>query len=180
MSISKYLQPVTSYSALNLIWTLLRLTNGVYFDRVFFKFKENNYEKANRLLELHKFYTQKVASAPDDEEDDGFFTLQLIDFVIVFLLNLEDDELGPHLQRVFELNNIDVPDLKKIAQSYIKTFGLDQDQDDITQNVPQKDFKTVSQNPSESESEETSKHKRVKVGESEEVGQGEIDMSQLK
>lgn len=112
------------HNCISLIANILRSTSGVNFDRVFYKFKENSFEKIDRLIELHKYYTDKVRNAPEDDENDGFFTLQLIDFVIIFLHNLDDYELNEHMGMLMNINGIEKEDVLRVSQSYTKTFEV--------------------------------------------------------
>ena len=72
---------------------------------MFYKFKENNFEKLDRLIDLHKYYTQKVRTTPEGEED-GYFTLQIVDFLITFLGNLTDFDLNDHLKMMLDMQGI--------------------------------------------------------------------------
>ncbi|CAI2370204.1 unnamed protein product [Moneuplotes crassus] len=153
-------------SCISLISNLLRITKGVEFDRVFYKFKENKFEKIDRLIELHKYYTNKVRTTPEEEEDDGYFTLQIIDFVIIFLINLKDFDIEDHFKLLLEMHGINKIDIQKVSMAYTKTFGLEEKGQSDAMNQQQEDqFRSVSVNPSESESEETIGNKRIKLDE---------------
>lgn len=137
------------------------------FDRVFYKFKESNFEKIDRLIELYKFYTHKVSTTEDDE-NDGFFTLQLISFVINFLYKLDDFDLNSHLNLMLNMHNLVIADIQKISLSYTKAFGLEENEPEEVEinQINEKNYKSVSQNPSESESEELGLgNKRMKINE---------------
>jgi hypothetical protein len=146
----------------------LRTAQGVVFDRVFYKFKENNFEKVDRLIELYNFYTNKVRTTEDDE-NDGFYTLQLISFTINFLYKLDDFDLNSHFNLLLNMHDLAISDIQKISLSYTKTFGLEENEPDEIGlvDINDKNFKSVSQNPSESESEEIALgNKRMKLDES--------------
>lgn len=147
------------------IFRILKKAGGVNFDRVFYKFKENSFEKIDRLIELHKYYTEKVKNTPEDQDDanDGFYTLQLIDYVITLLMSVDDYDLNAHLKMLMNINNIEKDDVYKISESYTKTFEPEEEPEKPS--ISKNEFKTVSQNPSESESEEVaSGNKRFKIG----------------
>jgi uncharacterized protein YozE (UPF0346 family) len=63
---------------------LLRCTTEVHFDRVFYKFRENEFEKVERLIEMHKYYTQKLG-----------------DFDILNMHALSDDQVGFFAKIIF-------------------------------------------------------------------------------
>ena len=155
-----------------MISNLLRTTSKTKFDRVFYKFKENNFEKLDRLIELHKYYTEKVKNTPEydendpEAEDDGYFTLQVVDFLIIFLNNLSDFDINDHLSQMISMNGIDKMDIQRVYQSYARSFGIeDKDELPLDSEAKSKHI-SVSQNPSESESEELSAgSKRIKVNE---------------
>jgi len=152
------------HNSLSLISNILRTTTSVVFDRVFYKFKENTFEKVDRLIDLHKYYATKLRSTESDE-NDGFMTLQLVDFIITFLHNLDDFDLNDHIQKMMGIHSIDKNDVHKVSQTYTKTFGIEEEPDS-PKRVKEFEFKSVSQNPSESESEEVVKgSKRIKLGE---------------
>jgi beta-catenin-like protein 1 len=82
--------------------------------RLCLKFSENDFEKLDRLLEMHDQYTAKMALADkqynqnrDDEEvedederylnrlDKGLFTLQLVDLVAAYICTeVSEDTVG--------------------------------------------------------------------------------------
>lgn len=75
---------------------MLRNCKGQQRQRLLSKFTENDYEKVDRLMELHFKYLEKVeevekeAREEEDEEesylrrlDGGLFTLQLVDYVLL-------------------------------------------------------------------------------------------------
>lgn len=57
------------FYCLSLITNILICVSGVNFDRSFYKFKENSFEKLERLVELYKYYLQKVRSNKQDLDD---------------------------------------------------------------------------------------------------------------
>lgn len=82
----------------SMIASLLRNCKGSQRQRLLAKFAENDYEKVERLLELHLKYLEKMevtdAEIDNDADDDadevylkrlagGLFTLQLIDYAIL-------------------------------------------------------------------------------------------------
>jgi beta-catenin-like protein 1 len=118
------------------------------WSRVLEKFREENMEKVERLLELHEKYLAKVKVADkqikqqkieyqkqghkideDDEEefylqrlDAGLFTLQLVDFVIAIICNA-DPKIKENVQRLLKLQNSSFNDVKEILHEYANNLG---------------------------------------------------------
>jgi len=101
---------------------------------------------------------------------------QEIDARSILFSKLNDDELNKHLDLLISIHNINKEVVLCAAYEMIKTVGipavqryLKLDEDASPKAISERKFKTVSQNPSESESEESMiARKRFKVSESEE------------
>lgn len=113
----------------SIIASMLRNCKGAQRQRLLSKFTENEFEKVERLLELHLKYLEKVdaidaeidnAQNSADEEDadgnylkrlsGGLFTLQLIDFVILEICSTSE----PVKQRVVQILNLRKASMKTI------------------------------------------------------------------
>lgn len=109
----------------SIIASLLRNCNSQLRQRILTKFSENEYEKVERLLELHLKYLHKVekgeALCEDQDLEDqylkrlssGLFTLHLIDFIILEVAAASD----LIKQRIFHILN-----LRKSSPKIIKTI----------------------------------------------------------
>lgn len=95
--------------------------------RLLQKFKENRFEKLERLVELHEAYATNVRSADtkraqedssedkSDEEkeliyldrlESGLFTLQCIDYTLAFVCK-EDEDIYKQASKILHLNNLE-------------------------------------------------------------------------
>lgn len=119
----------------------MRNCKGNQKQRLLSKFVENDFEKVDRLIELHLKYLEKVELLDrqideqkrtrqnidsDDEEDEdeanylnrlsgGLFTLQLIDFIIleISVTSTSSDAIK---QRILQILNLRGASLKTIKQ----------------------------------------------------------------
>lgn len=111
----------------SIIASMLRNCKGSQRQRLLAKFAENDYEKVDRLLELHLKYLEKVDTVDaeidnenDGEEDDdakylrrlsgGLFTLQLIDYITLEISSTSDAVK----QRVVQILNLRKASMKTI------------------------------------------------------------------
>lgn len=117
----------------SIVTSMLRNCKGAQRQRLLAKFAENDYEKIDRLIELHLKYLEKVdaadAAAGDEEEmenDDedesekdatylkrlsgGLFTLQLVDYVVLEVSSSAE----PVKQRVLKVLNLRGASMKVI------------------------------------------------------------------
>ncbi|KAM9994271.1 hypothetical protein ACTFIZ_005587 [Dictyostelium cf. discoideum] len=129
-----------------ILYSLLRNldTTSDYYSRLMVKFNEDNFEKIDKLLELHFKYFKKVQLADknlkknkkeeddededDDEDDDeeillkrldaGLFTLQYIDLILA-LLSKENKEISNKIKDSQDLQN----EIKIILNEYIETVN---------------------------------------------------------
>lgn len=116
----------------SIIASMLRNCRGAQRQRLLAKFAENDYEKVDRLIELHLKYLEKVDAADaaagedeemeeeeDEEEKDanylkrlsaGLFTLQLVDYVVLEVSATAE----PVKQRVLKVLNLRGASMKVI------------------------------------------------------------------
>lgn len=101
----------SSEHLISIISSLIKYTEGVMLDRVIYKFAENECQKMERLIELRDYYKKKVLSIDSKQEKiheesditeeelmieklgNGLYTLQLTDFIIAFLVTLDNQEV---------------------------------------------------------------------------------------
>ena len=121
--------------------SLIRNCKGNQKQRLLSKFVENDFEKVDRLIELHLKYLEKVElldrqidaqknsrnnEDSDDEEDEdeanylkklsgGLFTLQLIDFIILEI-SVSSTSSDAIKQRVLQILNLRGASTKTIKQ----------------------------------------------------------------
>lgn len=120
ISIESHEEHVTS-----IISSMLRNCKGPQRQRLLSKFTENEFEKVERLLELHLKYLEKVDAidaeidgAENEEEDavylkrlsGGLFTLQLIDYIILEICSTSE----PIKQHVVKILNLRKASMKRI------------------------------------------------------------------
>lgn len=110
----------------SILSTMLRNCKGPQRQRLLSKFTENDFEKVERLLELHLKYLEKVDAidAEIDEENEneneesvylkrlsgGLFTLQLIDYIILEICSTSE----PIKQHVVKILNLRKASMKRI------------------------------------------------------------------
>jgi len=114
------------------------------------KFRENDYAKVERLLEMYEKYVQRVRNCDlkiaqekgkmerdgeeideTDEEDfylqrldAGLFTLQLIDYIIAVVCQAQS-QIKDKVQQLLTLQDNTFEDVKKVLLDYAQTFGHD-------------------------------------------------------
>lgn len=137
----------------SIISSMLRNTKASQKQRLLSKFVENDFEKVDRLMELHLKYLEKVETIDkeimdqknfkrpgedNDEEDDeegnylkrlsgGLFTLQLIDYIILEAAISPD---GPKIkQRIQQILNLhgqpSLKVIKDVMREYAGNLGDD-------------------------------------------------------
>jgi beta-catenin-like protein 1 len=128
---------------------LLRNTKGSQKQRLLSKFVENDYEKVDRLMELHLKYLEKVEQIDreierkktvndedDDEEEEeesnylkrlsgGLFTLQLIDYIVLEIAVSSSDgvKIKERIQKILNLRGSSMKVVKDIMREYIGNLG---------------------------------------------------------
>jgi len=136
----------------SVIATLLRVfdatEHGKFWTRVIDKFRENDFAKVERLLELHEKYSGKVRNSDlrisqerarmeragteveeEDEEDfymqrleAGLFTLQLVHFVIAVICQAQT-QIKDKVQQLLTLQDSSFEDVKKVLLGYAQSLG---------------------------------------------------------
>eukprot|EP00357_Protocruzia_adherens_P001989 CAMPEP_0114992152 /NCGR_PEP_ID=MMETSP0216-20121206/11777_1 /TAXON_ID=223996 /ORGANISM="Protocruzia adherens, Strain Boccale" /LENGTH=543 /DNA_ID=CAMNT_0002355575 /DNA_START=85 /DNA_END=1716 /DNA_ORIENTATION=- len=137
---------LTEEHTLSIIHSLCRYSSGINLDRVINKFKENNFEKLERLIELRAFYDSKISKVDDqtraqkyageeleedeleqrillDKLEDGLFTLQIIDKIIAFLYTCDDDEVLKTLHLLTNIQGIEKNAIISTLQNLVDNLG---------------------------------------------------------
>ncbi|KAL7019529.1 hypothetical protein ACKWTF_011143 [Chironomus riparius] len=132
----------------SIISSLFRNTKGSQKQRVLSKFVENDFEKVDRLMELHLKYLEKVENIDraienqkkqkqqEDEEDDeeessylkrlsgGLFTLQLIDYIILEISVTSDGaKIKERIHKILNLRGSSLKTIKDIMREYVGNLG---------------------------------------------------------
>ena len=101
------------YHWLSILANMLLCCTKVNFDRWFYKFIENSFEKTERLIELYKQYLIWIREEQEENDDNTRYqTLQIISFILIFLWpklfkNLKitldsENEKGKRLTQIIE------------------------------------------------------------------------------
>lgn len=125
ISIESYEEHICS-----IIASLLRNCKGSQRQRLLAKFAENEYEKIERLLELHLKYLEKVEATDaeidndaDDDEDEvylkrlsgGLFTLQLIDYAILEI-SASSDIAKQQMMKILNMRRASTQRIREIVR----------------------------------------------------------------
>jgi len=107
--------------------------------RLIHKFREKNFEKIEKLVELHVKYfnsleendrqetiLRKQNDLPEETPaeryarrlENGLYTLQMIDITIGFLWTLNDPEIRERVAQVLNRNDMDIDEVKMILTEY--------------------------------------------------------------
>lgn len=122
------------------IASLFRHLTNVHKERLIAKFREKEFEKIDRLLELREQYEDAVsaaaaqATAEEEEELDkeelylkrlegGLFKLQMIDFVIGELTCTDDEAMRTRLFRTLARKDIALETIEKNLNEYAANIG---------------------------------------------------------
>lgn len=147
----EYEEHVTS-----IIASLFRNVQGPFRDRIISKFLENDYEKVDRLMELHFKYKRKVTLVDEEvrrekrlnptvetEEmetevylrrlDAGLFTLQLVDYVMVELYLCSMPSIQSRIQTLLNQHRDSLADIKAILSEYTSNLGDESSSDAVKQ-----------------------------------------------
>ena len=125
-------------NCISIISNLCKFSQGVERDRLTYKFRENNYEKCERLIEFYVKYSKKAKEAlsltqnKDDDEaesnkfDNGLFTLQTINFIIGFFLgDIKQDDITKYFYSLFPLYDFEINKLVESLVELSKNLGED-------------------------------------------------------
>lgn len=116
----------------SIIASMLRNCKGQQRSRLLSKFTENDFEKVERLVELHLKYLEKVdvidaeIDAENDEEADddanylkrlsgGLFTLQLIDYIILEICSTSDS-IKQHVVKILNMRKASMKRIRHIMR----------------------------------------------------------------
>jgi beta-catenin-like protein 1 len=126
----------TEEHCLSIISSLCKFTKDIQFDRLIFKFKENKFEKCEKLVDFFTKYekkaNQKIENDDDEEKDEenfveklnlGLFNLQLVCTVLGFLLSSKFDDIKMKLNALFEKNGINVGRIRSILVDMAEHMG---------------------------------------------------------
>ncbi|XP_053670119.1 beta-catenin-like protein 1 [Anopheles nili] len=133
----------------SIIASMLRNCKGSQRQRLLSKFTENDYEKVERLMELHRKYLDKVeimdreidqqmvGTTFDSEQDDdvvyvkrlsgGLFTLQLVDYVILEISCT--DVVKQRVLKILNLHNGSMKMIRNVMREYAGNLGDASDSD---------------------------------------------------
>lgn len=129
---------------LSVIGSLLRNCKGTQRQRLLSKFSENDFEKIDRLLELHLKYLEKVeivdreidsqSRDPDVDEDEetdnnyikrlsgGLFTLQLVDFIILEV-SITSEDIKQRVIKILNLRKSSMKTIRDVMREYAGNLG---------------------------------------------------------
>lgn len=124
----------------SIIASMLKNCKGPQRQRLVSKFSENEYEKVERLIELHLKYLEKVDAtdaeidndpAADDEDDNylkrlagGLFILQLIDYIIVEA-SASSDVVKQHLTKMLNMRRASMQRIREIMRGNCARIALE-------------------------------------------------------
>ena len=145
---------------ISLIATFSKYLTSVNQDRFINKFKENNYEKTERMIEFYKKNEKKLKEyeeASDNEEEDdhkdpelikdkiylkklnkGLLVFQNINFILAYLYSKHDKEMNDKLKSLFKLNDIKLINIKNNLLELISYLDKADTKTDDT--IPEKTF----------------------------------------
>lgn len=141
---------------ISIIASLFRNVQGPFRDRVISKFLENDYEKVDRLMELHFKYKRRVALVDEDvrrerrlnptieiEEmetevylrrlDAGLFTLQLVDYVMAELYLCSMPSIHSRIQTLLSQHRDSLDTVKAVVMEYSSNLGDKSSEDAVKQ-----------------------------------------------
>lgn len=119
---------------ISIIASMLRNCKGPQRQRLLSKFTENEFEKVERLLELHLKYLEKVDAIDDQIDEDneeaneiylkrlsgGLFILQLIDYVILEV-STASEPVKQHVVKILNLRKASMKRIRHIMRGTFKT-----------------------------------------------------------
>ncbi|XP_058822055.1 beta-catenin-like protein 1 [Topomyia yanbarensis] len=125
----------------SIVASMLRNCKGAQRQRMLTKFTENDFEKVERLMELHFKYLEKVELVDHEidqqintgelEEDEdiiyikrlsgGLFTLQLIDYIILEISST--DVVKQRILQILNLRNASMKTIRHVMREYAGNLG---------------------------------------------------------
>lgn len=125
----------------SIIAAILQHASSQFRGRVLSKFEENEFEKVERLVELHFKYLEKLDEADrsikmdqdadeslEEDEiylrrlDSGLFTLQLIDYIILEVC-YSSQKVKDKLLKLLQLRRGSLDRIKEIVREYAENLG---------------------------------------------------------
>lgn len=137
----------------SIISSMLRNSKGSQKQRLLSKFVENDFEKVDRLMELHLKYLEKVESIdreienakkfkkPDQEEEEeddeeanylkrlsgGLFTLQLVDYIVLEIaISPDGSKIKERIYKILNLRSATLKTIKDIMREYVGNLQTSQ------------------------------------------------------
>lgn len=131
----------------SIVQSLCRYCTGTPVARVLNKFVENQFEKLERLLEMHEEYNRSVKAADEardqglaqkidrelevnDEEqlfldrcDAGLFTLQQVDLILVRLVNMGNRQASEEIGKLMDAKGVKLSEVRDVLGEYCKNLG---------------------------------------------------------
>lgn len=120
----------------SIVASMLKNCKGQQRQRLLSKFTENDYEKVDRLMELHFKYLEKVEevenNTKEDEEeeesylkrlDGGLFTLQLVDFIILEACTGCPPGVKQRVTRILSQRKASLKTIRHIMREYAGNLG---------------------------------------------------------
>ncbi|CAB0045276.1 unnamed protein product [Trichogramma brassicae] len=124
----------------SIIASMLRNCKGTQRQRLLSKFTENDYEKIDRLMELHFKYLEKVeeveqSSKEDDDETEtlmkrlngGLFTLQLVDYILLEACIGCTQTVKQRVTKILTQRRASLKTIRNIVREYAGNLGDDGD-----------------------------------------------------
>ncbi|XP_015120259.1 beta-catenin-like protein 1 [Diachasma alloeum] len=120
----------------SIIASMLRNCKGQQRQRLLSKFTENDYEKMDRLMELHFKYLEKVeeveSNAKEEEDSEesylkrlegGLFTLQLVDYVLLEACAGCPPAVKQRVTRILSQRRASLKTIRHIMREYAGNLG---------------------------------------------------------
>ena len=140
----------------SIIASLFRNVQGPFRDRIISKFVENDYEKVDRLMELHFKYKRRVTLVDEEVRrerrlnptvetdemeteiylrrlDAGLFTLQLVDYVMLELYLCSMPSIQSRVQTLLSQHRDSLDAVKAVLREYSSNLGDESSSDALKQ-----------------------------------------------
>lgn len=117
---------------LMILTNLCKFLKGVNKDRLIFKFKEKNYEKCERLIELYKKNNMRLKeeNLGDDEENEelgkfnsSVFNIQNLSLIICYLESSGLEDINLKMKKLFQINNLSQDETVKTLKEMKSHLG---------------------------------------------------------
>ncbi|KAG5333378.1 CTBL1 protein, partial [Acromyrmex charruanus] len=133
---SKIINSTFAEHVISIIASMLKNCKGQQRQRLLSKFTENDYEKVDRLMELHFKYLEKVEEVEkngkedeDEEEsylrrlDGGLFILQLVDYVLLEACTGCPPAVKQRVTRILAQRRASLKTIRHIMREYAGNLG---------------------------------------------------------